>query len=903
MIGKKISLWLGIVVVVIFLLASFSHWIVTWLWLNQFGYSNVFVTIKLTQIILMLMAFVASGAFIGTNAWWMNRTLGKNEITITRPDGSVAVFGGAEFQRWLRIILTVVTVVVAALFAFTFFYHWDTYFRFHWRADFGKVDPIFHKDFGFYLFRLPFLNLIQGSFSTLEFLLTGAVIAIYVYSGQLSYHKGVGLRAGKAVTRHISVNLAVWLLLVAWGFFLDRYELLSRQFGVVYGIGYTDAHVVIPVLWLMIIACIVFAVLAIFEWFVNKPNWAIGALAIFVGLFVLGRLVLPGVIQSFIVEPNELKDETPYLKNNIKWTNFAYGMDKFHESTYDAVDSLRWQQIQDNEETVHNIRLWDHRALIQTYRQLQEIRTYYQFYQVNVDRYKLEGRDREVMLSARELAQGLPGKADTWVNEHLQYTHGYGLAMSPVAEKGEEGVPKLYIKDLPPVTEQGLKVDQPSIYYGNNPTYYRVVNTSIPELDYPKGDNNVYSHYSGNGGVQINGFWRRLLFAWDFRDINLLLSGYIRPGSKIQFWQSVRERIRHIAPFLKLDSHPYLVLNNGRLYWIEDAYTIAPDFPYSETYQGEFSYIRNSVKVVVDAYNGSVNFYVMQPNEPVLQVYRDAFPELFKPFSDMPNGLQQHIRYPLDLFEIQMEKYNTYHMKDPRVFYNNEDLWSRPMEKYAGSPILMEPYYVLTKLPGETKQEYMLISPLTPSKRDNMIAWMAAKCDPDDYGNVLVYQLPKEKLVYGPNQIEARIDQNTDISQQLSLWDQRGSHVIRGNLMVIPIDRSFLYVEPVFLIAEGLNIPQLQRVIVSDGEKTVMRPTMDEALGALFGTSAPIVQSKPSMLRPSTIDIKTVKNYWQKLQKAMKAGNWQDFGKQMNAIQNWMDQNSTSADTLRGSVK
>ncbi|MGA7802029.1 MAG: UPF0182 family protein, partial [Gammaproteobacteria bacterium] len=418
----------------------------------------------------------------------------------------------------------------------------------------------------------------------------------------------------------------------------------------------------------------------------------------------------------------------------------------------------------------------------------------------------------------------------------------------------------------------------------------------------PKGDNNVYSHYSGKGGVEISSFWRRLLFAWDFRDINLLLSEYIRPGSKIQFWQSARERIRHIAPFLKLDSHPYLVLNNGRLYWIEDAYTIAPDFPYSETYQGQFSYIRNSVKIVVDAYNGSVNFYVMQPNEPVLQVYRDAFPELFKPFSDMPKGLQQHIRYPLDLFEIQMEKYNTYHMKDPRVFYNNEDLWARPMEKYAGSPILMEPYYVLTKLPGETKQEYMLISPLTPSNRDNMIAWMAAKCGPDDYGNVLVYQLPKDKLVYGPNQIEARIDQNTDISQQLSLWDQRGSHVIRGNLMVIPIDRSFLYVEPVFLIAEGLNIPQLQRVILSDGEKTVMRPTMDEALGALFGTSAPVVQSEPSLLRPSTIDIQTVKNYWQQLQKAMKAGNWQDFGKQMNAIQNWINRHAP-ADTLRRSGK
>ncbi len=905
MTGKKISIWIGIIVLILVLLAAFSRWIVTWLWLGQFGYANVFVTIKGTQFLIMFLAFVAAEIYLGINAWWLYKTIGSTGVTLARPDGSVAIFSGPEFRRVLRIILIAGTVIVALFFAFVFAGQWDSYFRFHWGGTFGEVDPVFHKDMGFYLFRLPFINMIQSSFATLVFLFTALLVIAYLYSRQLRYHKENGFQGREAVTRHISINLAIWLLLIAWGFFLSRYELLSRKDGIVYGIGYTDMNVVIPVLWVLVVICIVFAVLAAVGWFMNRPKHAMGAFAVFIGIFIIGRLILPGVIQSFVVEPNELKVEEPYLENNIKWTNRAYGLDKFHDSSYSVVDTLTWPQIQDNLKTIHNIRLWDHRTLIQTYRQLQEIRTYYQFYRVNVGRYNPSGTHRRlVMLSARELAQNLPGKADTWVNKHLQYTHGFGLVMSPVAEKGEEGIPKLYIKDLPPAVSMGFKVEQPSVYYGDTPTYYRVVNTGIPELDYPKGDDNVYSHYQGSGGVAIDSFWRKLLFAWDFSDFNLLLSEYIRKGSRIQFWQSVRERIHHIAPFLKLDSHPYLVLNNGRLYWMEDAYTTASGFPYSETYEGRFSYIRNSVKIVIDAYNGSVDFYVMQPDEPVLQVYRRAFPNLFKPFEAMPDGLKQHIRYPQDLFEIQIEKYDTYHMKDPRVFYNKEDLWERPMEKYAGMPLRMEPYYVLASLPGESKQEYMLISPLTPSKRDNMIAWVAAKCDPDDYGNVLVYQLPKEKLIYGPNQIEARIDQNTVISRQLSLWDQRGSNVIRGNLMVIPIDDSFLYVEPVFLISEGLNIPQLQRVIVSNGEETKMGVTMDDALRALFGKTAPEVRSRPvSTGGGPVVDIETVKEHWQKLQKAMKSADWQQFGQQMDAIRQWINKHSTPADTLSKPAK
>ncbi|MEX0994464.1 MAG: UPF0182 family protein, partial [Balneolaceae bacterium] len=548
--------------------------------------------------------------------------------------------------------------------------------------------------------------------------------------------------------------------------------------------------------------------------------------------------------------------------------------------------------MRNNQDAVNNIRLWDPRLLIQTYKQLQEIRSYYEFYSVDNDRYLVDGEVTQMMLSAREIARQLPSQSDTWVNRHMQYTHGYGLAMSPVTETNRQGEPILVIRDLPPISSSpDLQVDNPAIYYGENSTGYYIVNTGVPELHFPKGDENVYTNYSGKGGIQISHWFKKLLFAWEYGDINILLSDYIHNESRFQIWRSVQERIRKITPFLQLDRDPYLVKSKGKLYWIQDAYTTSDHFPYSQM-KGNLNYIRNSVKVVIDAYEGTVDYYVVDEEDPVLKVYDTIFPDLFKPVSELPEGLERHFRYPQDLFEIQIETYSRYHMTRPQVFYNQEDLWTRPNEKYGGRQLIMEPYYILARLPGEDQLEFMLISPLTPENRDNMISWMTAKSDPEEYGQLIIYKLPKDRLIYGPAQIEARIDQDPEISRQIALWDQRGSSVIRGNLMVIPIENSFLYVEPVFLLAEGVDIPQLQRVIVAIGDDIAMQPTIEGAILEIFGAEADLVTStlfpspvaetdvpiQPLQLDATSEEMEEVRSIWQNLREAMETRDWVQYG-------------------------
>lgn len=560
---------------------------------------------------------------------------------------------------------------------------------------------------------------------------------------------------------------------------------------------------------------------------------------------------------------------------------------------------MSWSTVQQNTETIKNIRLWDPRLLIQTYRQLQEIRLYYQFYNVDVDRYHTNEGYMQMMVSARELSQELPEQSDTWVNRRLQYTHGYGMVMSPVSQEGAEGDPRMVIKDIPPTSEINLKVDQPAIYYGEQNSEYKIVDTNVRELDYPQGDKNIYTNYQGNGGVSINNFFEKLLFAWKFGDINILLTDYINEDSKIIFWKRIQERVKRIAPFLKLKEDPYLVLNEGKLYWIQDAYTTSSNYPYSAPYKNRYNYIRNSVKVVVDAYHGTVDFYTSDKKDPILKVYRDIFPSMFKSLDDLPDGLRAHLRYPIHLFKVQIDKFNKYHMTDPQVFYNNEDLWTRPNEKYGGRTIKMAPYYVLTKLPGQEKLQYLLISPLTPKNRDNMIGWMAANSDFPNYGEVSVFELPKDRLILGPTQIEARIDQDTEISRQLALWDQRGSRVIRGNLMIIPIKNSFIYVEPVFLISEGVDIPQLQRVIVTSGDKIAMEPTLWESIEALYGKNrqritapADTTAALPAVNLPpeNTAKISEIKNLFQEANQALKNGNWSLYGEKMEAIEKLLNE-------------
>lgn len=899
----KSLIWGGIALLIIMIVVSFSDWIVKWLWLEQLGYQQIFLRIKGIQFALLLVGLVGALIYFGINFYLIEREVRRTGI-------STAHFGQIEIDisepatmRSLSLIFKLMTLGISFLFAFAFFHQWDSFFRFNWHEMVGKTDPVFHNDIGFYMFRLPFINMIQSSLSTLTFMGSGIVIAFYFYTGLLRYDRYRGVVAPKPVVRHASINVSLWLLTIAWSFYLSRYSILYNNNGVVYGAGYTDIHVVLPVIWVLVFLSIALALLVGLQSYLNRIKWVIIGGISFLAIIIIGRLILPAAIENLIVKPNEFNLEEPYIKNNIALTRAAYGLDHVKVKEYAGTDSLTMQDIRDNQTTIDNIRLWDPRMLIQTYRQLQEIRLYYQFYKVNVDRYHTNHGYQEMMLSARELADQLPGKANTWVNKRLQYTHGYGLVMSPVTQKGTEGIPNLVIKNLPPESTNNLDVSQPSVYYGEHPTGYRVVNTKIRELDYPKGDNNVYTHYNGTGGIEVSNIWRRLLLAWDQGDINLLLSNYITDKSRFQMWRSVHKRVQEIAPFLTIEDDPYLVLNKGKLYWIQDAYTTSNNYPYSEPYGYDFNYIRNSVKIVVDAYSGSVTFYAVDTKDPVLEVYEEAFPKVFKPISEMPDSLRQHIRYPEFYFKVQMAQYNTYHMTNPQVFYNNEDLWTRPLEKYGGQSLIMEPYYILAKLPDENRLQYMLISPLTPNKRDNMIAWMAGKSDAPDYGDLLVYQLPKERLIYGPNQIESQIDQNTKISQQLSLWDQRGSQVIRGNLMVIPIRNSFIYVEPVFLIAEGLQIPQLQRVIVAYGDKISMEPTLKQCIDDIFGSGAtapettqPVKQTVPTIMQIP--QLRLVRSTWQQAQQALKQGDWETFGTKMKQLDGLM-KSLTPSDTTR----
>jgi uncharacterized protein len=557
---------------------------------------------------------------------------------------------------------------------------------------------------------------------------------------------------------------------------------------------------------------------------------------------------------------------------------------------------LTLQSLQRDSGTVENIRLWDWRPLLDTYEQLQEIRTYYRFLDVDVDRYHLGDTYQQVMLSPRELLPSLlPPNAQTWVNQHLIFTHGAGLVMSPVTRKSPEGLPIFYLSDIPPVATGGPEITEPRIYFGQSGDGYVIVKGAAREFDYPKGKENAYTHYDGADGVPVGPVAWRSLFAWYFGDVNILLSGYITGESKILIRRNIQDRVRTIAPFLELDRDPYIVVSDGRLYWIQDAYTTSSWFPYSPPdREGGPNYIRNSVKVAVDAYNGTSAFYVADPADPIIATYRRIFPSLFKPFDAMPPGLRQHIRYPEDLFTIQALEYRAYHMTDPEVFYNREDLWQFPREPVAPDDmsavgeVRMAPYYIMMRLPDEPQTEFFLMLPMTPSRRENMIAWLAARCDLPEYGKLIVYEFPKEKLIYGPFQIEALINQNTEISQQISLWNQMGSRVIRGTLLVVPIAKSILYVSPLYLRAQSGQVPELKRVLAAYGERVVMEETLPAALAALFKASAPVAElpsaGAPAPSGPANERARQALADYDRALDRLKAGDWAGFGAELDAL-------------------
>ena len=644
---------------------------------------------------------------------------------------------------------------------------------------------------------------------------------------------------------------------------------------------------------------------------------------------------LPILVQKFIVKPNELARESNYISHNINYTRNAFNLNKINEVNFEVNNKLRAEDITSHDTTIQNIRVWDERPLLQTYRQIQSIRLYYDFNNVDVDRYLINNQYRQVMLAARELVVNqLPPQAKTWVNRHLIYTHGYGLAMSPVNEVTTEGLPSLMIKDLPPVIDIGLEISHPEIYFGEKTEDYVLIKTDTQEFDYAKGDKNVYTDYKGKGGVPIESFLKRVLFAIEFLDPQILFTTYLNKESRIMFNRRIDRRVIAIAPFLAYDTDPYMVVSEGKLFWIQDAYTTSNMYPYSKRFTSRFrnrnlNYIRNSVKVVIDAYDGEVTYYLIDEKDPIIKTYAKIFPDLFKPFDEMPDDLKKHIRYPKDLFDIQVNTYTTYHMQDVQVFYNQEDLWERPDEMYGDNRMKMDPYYIIIKLPESDKEEFLLMLPFTPSKKDNMIGWLAARSDLPNYGNLLVYKLPKEKLVYGPMQIEARVDQQTEISRELSLWDQRGSRVIRGNLLAIPISDSFLYVEPIYLEAKqearepaptsqrqsggglfgskqqgkqtpqptGKNVPrtaalpELKRIIVALGNRVAMEENLEMALNKVLEVKTALKEESPLQTQyektegMSDLGMMALDHY-NRAKEFLRNGNWAGYGEELEKLEN-----------------
>ena len=849
--GFLLQLLIPLAILLLIAVAMVAGYLQKWLWMGQLHYTGIFWTLLSVQWTMFAAAFVFVFLFMWVNLRQALRNSGAFAVGGAPAQGAILSRADAADRinidltpRLLRSGVVIASLVLAWLAAAGFFSQWDAYLRFRYGGSFGVADPLFGVDVGFYVFQLPFYQLLQTSLAVVTVLAIVGVSLVYGYFRLLQADRGSVPVAGGSATSHISVLLFILVANWAFGLCLDHYELVYSTLGVVYGAGFAADHVTRIALWVMVaVSAVACALLALNVFRPRLRALVVGA-GVYLAVYVVGIFLLPAIVQKFIVQPSELAFETPYLKHYIDFTRQAYDLEAIQETSYPALADLTPAVLARNQDTIENIRLWDARPLLQMYQQTQAIRLYYQFYNVGVDRYHLKDGYHQVMLATRELSPDLPAAAQTWVNEYLQFTHGYGLVMNFVSKTVGGGFPQYLLENVPATSTEGLAITQPAIYYGETMPGYRIVATGTKEFDYPKGNDNVYTSYGGTGGIPLDSFWRRVLFAWTQKDINILLTTYIKPESRIQIWRDVQQRVAKVAPFLSLDSDPYPVLSEGKLYWIQDAYTTSDQFPYANPHRAGFTdnlnYLRNSVKVVANMYDGSVQFYVMDPKDPILAAYQRAFPGVFQSLDQLSPDLKSHLRYPEDLFAIQSDEYKTFHMTDSQVFYNREDLWVAPKETYAGEQQPMQPYYILMKLPGSDTLEYLLMTPFTPQNRDNMISWMAARCDFPDYGKKLFYELPKEKLIYGPNQIEAMIDQNPTISQQLTLWDERGSHVIRGKLIVTPIENSFLYIVPIYLQAAGENFPQLKRVIAVAGDSVVMEPTLDEAMASLFARQQPL---------------------------------------------------------------
>jgi uncharacterized membrane protein (UPF0182 family) len=839
----KIPVWARVLIVTIVVVIvgwkTIANIATEYLWYQDLGYLGVFWKSMEARIAVAVTIFAVTFLFVAVNLLSMKSA-------------------SRAMPRRASLILASIAGVLAAGFSTGL---WMEFQQFVHATPFGKTDPIFGHDVGFYLFRYPFLREVYRGAVWVVGLSSVFVILVYLFSGSLIRFSRERVeeppmgnrrrrpRRGRLILEqadpraklHIGILLAIVFCVVACGYWLAMRGLVYSDRGVGVGASYADVHGALPGMRAMFFVSVAAAVLMIISGLPHTrtrvPTVGLMASTV-VAMAVLSFLaidVYPGLVQRLYVTPNEFRAEEEYIAYNIDFTRSAFGLDRIVEQEYAVAPDLTRADIDSARVTVDSIRLWDWEPLLATYGQLQGMRLYYSFNDVDVDRYDIDGKLVQVMLAARELDAGsLPPQAQTWVNRRLKYTHGYGICVSPVNEIGPDGLPTFLLRDIPPAGPEGLELERPEIYFGELTRDWVIVNTKTEEFDYPIGDTNKSTRYAADAGVRIAHILRRAMFASKFSDLRILLSSDITSNSRVLFDREIGRRVRKIAPFLIYDSDPYIAIADGRLVWIMDGLTTSDAYPFAERYVGGINYIRNSVKVTVDAYTGQTEFYIIDHGDPVAVTYSKIFPGLFKKAEEMPQSIRAHVRYPEDLFAIQAKMYGMYHMRDPEVFYNKEDLWAIPNELYGGAEREVNPYYVRLALPGESDMSFVLFVPFTPSRKNNMVAWLAVNSDMDNFGRMVAYKFGKQRVVFGPMQIEAQIDQDAEISKMLSLWNQSGSTVIRGNLLVYPIGGGLLYVEPLFLAAHTSQLPQLKRVVLCDGTKVAIGHDLWSALSQML---------------------------------------------------------------------
>ena len=866
-----------------------------WLWFNEIGYQFIFLKSLGTKGLLGIVIFAVTFGVLFANLRLALRGLSR----------SYTVFpGGGDLKplvlekRHLRWLVAGISVLLSFFMARIASNQWLVVLQYLQATPFGETDVLFGRDAAFYVFTLPFLDFARYILlGMVAFSFVGSIVA-YVISDQVKLNPE-GLEITDQPRRHLALLMAGGFLLLAWGAFLDMPRTLTSPAGILHGASYVDVMARLPFLRILMLISILAAGVAAYGAFVS----ALWPMPLAIAGYLLVWFTGSGAValfQQLVVTPDEQSKEAPYIANNIAATRLAFGLDQIDERQVFGDALLTLDDIKNNSETLNNVRLWDHLPLLDTFGQIQEIRTYYEFASVDNDRYVVDGEYRQTMVSSRELnSNNLPNRS--WINERLQYTHGFGVALGPVNQVTPEGLPVLFVKDLPPRSETDLVLTQPSIYFGELSNDYVIVNTKTDEFHYPEGEDNVSTRYDGAGGLKLGGLFRRLLLSFRFRSYEILVSNQLSANSLVLFHRNISDRVSTIAPFLQYDADPYLVIADGRLFWIRDAYTATAYYPYSTPASRGINYIRNSVKVVIDAYHGTTTFYLAEMDDPIALTLGKVFPDFLQPLDKMPAALLSHLRYPEDIFKLQSDMYSIYHMTNPSVFYNREDEWEVPVIDNEQ----MAPYYTIMKLPTEERAEFIQMLPFTPRGKNNLAAWMVARSDGEHYGKMLVYKFPKQKVVFGPSQIVARINQDQEISPQITLWNQQGSEVIQGTLLVIPIEESLLYIRPLYLRASGGRIPELKRVIVAYQNQIAMEETLNASLQRIFGTAPVRTSSSPVTLvadlaqtetaapaniaMADTLALQAQQHYTRALE-AQREGNWTRYGEEIDRLGKVLEQ-------------